>query len=183
MRKVIIKTAIITFVSVIICTVLAFSLLSIFAPGKMADFTGELGMDKASLSFSVRKYERSDDISDLHTILYKASELENYALLAEYSKEMTTRSDFLTYANSQEVGYKEYVFTNYIVALLEISSNEVFAEASRLYDDYYSSYEDDNPLYMLIRFSSDYDDDFSAKFEGQNTALSDLSFIKLIRYS
>lgn len=178
MKKVLIKTAILTFIAVILLTVLTFSVLSIFSPGVMADFTDNLGMDKLSLSFSVRKYENTEDLSDLHTVLFKANDLENYALLAEYSEVMTKDSDFLSFCERQKAGYKDYVCTNYIIALLETNSAKTFTEASRLYDDLYGEYTATNPMHMLVSFTDQFDVQFSAKFSANATALNDLNSLR-----
>ena len=172
------KTAILTFVAVMLLTVLTFSVLSIFSPGVMADFTGNLGMDKVSLSFSVRKYEKTEDLSDLHTVLFKANDLENYSLLVEYSEVMTKDSGFLAFASAQTVGYKDYICTNYIIALLETNSQDIFAETSRLYDDLYGEYTRNNPMYMLVRFTDDFDAQFISKFSANAVALGDLNNLR-----
>ncbi len=178
MKKVLIKTAVLTFVAVILLTVLVFSALSIFSPGVMADFTENLGMDKLSLSFSVRKYENTEDLSDLHTVLFKANDLENYSLLVEYSETMTKDSDFLSFCERQNVGYKDYICTNYIFALLETNDTNTFTEVSRLYDDLYGEYTTTNPMRMLISFTDEFDTQFMAKFSANATALNDLNSLR-----
>ena len=65
MKNLVVKTAIITLIVVFSVTVVTFALLTAFAPGVMLKVTSGLGMDKSALSFAVRYYEKTEDISDL----------------------------------------------------------------------------------------------------------------------
>jgi hypothetical protein len=94
MKKLVIKTAIITFISVILGAVLIFTALSLVSPKTMSDFTYSLGLEDLSCTFAVKAYEKSQDINDLDTVIVKALSTEDYDVLKKYSKVMIDRDEF-----------------------------------------------------------------------------------------
>ena len=157
MKNLVVKTALITLIAVLSVAIITFALLTAFAPGVMYKVTSGLGMDKTALSFAVRYYEKTEDISDLREVVYLASETEDYDRLAKYSKELIYHDDFSTFASSQPDGYVEYVMTSYVFALVESGNTNTVSETFKLYDDFYSEYVANNPIYCLIRFTDSYD--------------------------
>ena len=165
MKKLVIKTAIITFISVILGAVLIFTALSLVSPKTMSDFTYSLGMEKASCSYSVKAYEKSGDINDLDTVLVKSLSTEDYCTLKKYSKEMIDRDEFL----NQSKAYKDTVLTYYILSLVETGDDATFTLAVAVYEEFYSSYDENNPVSVLLNFTTEYDDDFIDFANGLST--------------
>ena len=62
MRKVILKTALITFGVVLVLAVAAFGVASLIVPAAMSDLTYSLGMDVISSDYAYQEYERSGDL-------------------------------------------------------------------------------------------------------------------------
>ena len=186
MKNLVVKTAINTLIVVFSVTVVTFALLTAFAPGVMLKVTSGLGMDKSALSFAVRYYEKTEDISDLADVVYLSSEIEDYDRLSKYSKELLYHEDFTTYASTQKGGYDkyaEYVMTNYVLSLVETSNINTADEVFNLYEKFYTFYSINNPIYRLIRFTSDYDTQVEEKLnlinDGQNVLLAqDLALVK-----
>ena len=157
MKNLVVKTALITLVAVLSVTIITFGLLTAFAPGVMYKVTSGLGMDKTALSFAVRYYEKTEDITDLAGVVYLASEVEDYDRLTKYGKELINHDDFSTYASEQPNGYAEYVMTSYVFALVESDNKDTCTETFKLYEKFYTSYTANNPIYSLIRFTDKYD--------------------------
>ena len=186
MKNLVVKTALITLISVFVAIIVTFAILIAFAPGVMFNVTSRLGMDKTALSFAVRQYEKTEDITDLGEIIYLASEVEDYNCLSKYSKELLYHEDFTTYASTQKGGYDkyaEYVMTNYVFSLVETSNINTADEVFNLYEKFYTSYLEKNPIYRLIRFTSDYDTQVEEKLnlinDGQTVLLAqDLALVK-----
>lgn len=185
MKNLVVKTALITLIVVLSVTVVTFALLTAFAPGVMYKVTSGLGMDKTALSFAVRYYEKTEDVSDLAEVVYLASETEDYDCLAKYSKKLIYHDNFFAYAESQADGYVEYVMTSYVFALVESGNQSACSEVFALYEKFYTSYVAYNPIYQLIRFTDSYDSLVEQKLnslqatENENNILKqDLAIVK-----
>ena len=156
MKKLIIKTAIITFVSVILGLALIFTALSFISPKTMSDFTYSLGLEDASCTFAVRAYEKSGDVDDLDTLLIKSLATEDYVTLKKYSKVMIDRAEFSTFTKFD----KETVLTYYVLSLVMTDDGETFSKTVEVYNDFYTSYDARNPVSALLTFTTEYDADF-----------------------
>lgn len=186
LKNLVVKTALVTLISVLVAIIVTFAMLIAFAPGFMFKVTSRLGMDKTALSFAVRQYEKTEEITDLADVVYLASEIEDYDRLSKYSKELLYHEDFTTYASTQKGGYDkyaEYVMTNYVLSLVETSNINTADEVFNLYEKFYTFYSINNPIYRLIRFTSDYDTQVEEKLnlinDGQNVLLAqDLALVK-----
>lgn len=65
MKKLILKTALITFGAAVLLTAAVLALVCVTAPGAMMDLTASLGMERASGYFAWKEYERTEDIDCL----------------------------------------------------------------------------------------------------------------------
>ena len=95
LKNLVVKTALITLITVLSVAIITFALLTAFAPGVMYKVTSGLGMDKTALSFAVRYYEKTEDA---------LSELRNqgYTLLAvEQCKGSTMLQQFIPDADKK----------------------------------------------------------------------------------
>lgn len=70
-NQVILKTALISFVSVIITGILSLSVLTIFSPVSLARFTSSLGLNGVSTYYYERAYQKTGDINTLYHLLNK----------------------------------------------------------------------------------------------------------------
>ena len=185
MKNLVVKTALITLISVLAVAIVTFAILTAFAPSVMLKVTSGLGMDKTALSFAVRQYEKTEDISDLSEVVYLASETEDYDRLSKYGKELLYHNDFATFADDQQDGYAEYVMTSYVFALVESSNKDTLIETFNLYEKFYTTYSLNNPIYRLIRFTDEFDSQVGQKLnsfllnQSQNSLLAqDIALVK-----
>ncbi|MGN1077299.1 MAG: hypothetical protein ACI4ST_02170, partial [Candidatus Gallimonas sp.] len=65
MKKLVLKTAIITFVVTAVLAIAAFGVTSFLAPSVMMRFTASLGLESVSGDYAYQEYERSGDLSYL----------------------------------------------------------------------------------------------------------------------
>jgi hypothetical protein len=158
MKKLVIKTAIITFISVILGAVLIFTALSLVSPKTMSDFTYSLGLEDLSCTFAVKAYEKSQDINDLDTVIVKALSTEDYDVLKKYSKVMIDRDEF----SLQKKAYKNTILTYYVLSLVETGDEDAFAKTVQVYAEFYTTYDSGNPISTLLNFTTEYDDEFLA---------------------
>ena len=77
MKKLILKTAIVTFVVTVILAVAAFGVASFIAPATMMRFTASLGLESVSGDYAYQEYERSGDLSYLARAFLIAAEKDS----------------------------------------------------------------------------------------------------------
>ena len=65
MKKLIIKTSIITVSAIIAAILLTYLTFVIFMPGRLAGFYDKLGLERQAVKQMSREYEKTDDLSDL----------------------------------------------------------------------------------------------------------------------
>ena len=65
MRKIVLKTAIITLGVTIILAVAVFGIVSLIAPAQMMRLTLSLGLDRIGADYAFQEYERSGDVDYL----------------------------------------------------------------------------------------------------------------------
>ena len=78
MKKVILKTALITLSVALILAVSVFGIVSLSAPYAMMKFTASMGLDSVSGDYAFQEYERSGNIECLVRSFLIAAEDENY---------------------------------------------------------------------------------------------------------
>ncbi len=98
MKKLILKTALITLIITLILAVAVFGILSFSAPAAMMNFTASLGMDTISADYAFQEYERSGSLSHLSRSFLVAAEHgqnrkadERFTIL--YGEEGSTRRE------------------------------------------------------------------------------------------
>lgn len=155
MGKLIAKTAAATLGAIISVLLVVFLILHFFVPSAMVKVTTSFGMEKLALKYSIKTYEKSEDLSDLQDVLYRANELEDYSVIVKYSPSMYGDDKFLTFCDAQqsgEISYKSYVLSNYIFALNEegVPISDIIAKTKYLYDNFYGTgFEQFNPYHAL----------------------------------
>ena len=153
MKKLVIKTTLITLASLIGTIIIAFSAVAIFAPGFTAGIFDGVGNYSATVFFYQKQYSKTGDINDL-SILVNKIDLENDSERAEkYLDLMLKHDDFDFYCDSQsqseDFSLVEYYCGNYAYAL---ALNGKFDEAISVAENFVSenSYTKNNPYTVLI---------------------------------
>ncbi len=88
MKKIILKTALITFGILLILGVSVFGIVSFFAPAAMMNFFDSLGMKSISGDYAYQEYQNSGDLEYLARAFEIAADAENYKVAGERFAEL-----------------------------------------------------------------------------------------------
>ncbi len=167
MKKLIIKTAIIT-----VCVGLAFiglllGALSLFAPKTMVKFFDGIGFDNFAKQCSERAYEKSDDIVDLYDLILRLDVSKESQKTVDYVEEMFANQKFDEFCALMDVDgkitTKEYLSVKYVCALVELNESQKALDFSVQFvlDSGYTKY---NPLRAMFNdLFINLDQDFKEK--------------------
>lgn len=85
MRKLVIKTALISFAAAVGALILAVLGCMLFAPAFVSEKAGEMGMEDFSLRYAEKAYNKSGNEGDLKTLVEKAILADSYSLTVTYA--------------------------------------------------------------------------------------------------
>ena len=97
MKKLVIKTALITVVSIIGAVIIAFGAFAMFAPKSVASFFDGVGGYSASVFFYERQYEKTGDFSDLVVLVDKIDDYTDPDTAKKYLKIFIEHQEFENY--------------------------------------------------------------------------------------
>ena len=146
MKKLILKTALITLASVLGAIILLVTALSLFAPKTMSNYFYGMGNEKLSVWYMEKAYNKSGDIADLESLIFKANECADHSRVVKYSAIFVNREDFKEFAENNETGvgmtYLELVYGNYALSLYYTGASvgEIFAVADQTVNENYTEY-------------------------------------------
>ncbi len=131
MQKLIVKTALITFVSAIGALLLFALVCMLFFPSAVSDVAYNMGMENISVTFAERAYKNGGDDSALKKLVDRAAQAENYAVMVTYAQ-IFVDDDYFTQAVeiedsniSQTSGsYYGYITGNLAVAYYNTGDKE-----------------------------------------------------------
>jgi hypothetical protein len=104
MKKLVLKTALITLGSIVGALCLLYGVFALFFPLNMANFLDSIGMQKGAVSFYELHYERTEDISDLGVLCVKVDELEDSVRAEKYIDLLVSDKGFNDYLISFDEG-------------------------------------------------------------------------------
>ncbi len=159
MKKLIIKTIVIT-ISAIICIVSAvFGALCVFAPTSIASVFEDLGCYKESMFFYELKYEQSNDIDDLIVLIDKAYGNDDAEGLEEYLHNLIWHKGFYAYCQKEDENLpstampsKDYFVGYYATILIRNGKFDVALNMSKSYVDKFT-YTEFNPIRTIVKES------------------------------
>lgn len=165
MRKIVLKTALVTLGVVIVLAVAAFGIASLCIPATMSELTYSLGMDLISSDYAYQEYERSGDLAYLSRAFeiaatngrdQKAEKRFDELYAADGFDEMCAQRDAQTppvVVGGEEIlySYRDYVCglgacVKYRLATDEQTRAEAIALAV---DNTTQAFRSGNPVYLL----------------------------------
>ncbi len=161
MKKIILKTALITFGVTLILAISAFGITSFCAPAVMMDLTDSLGLESISGDYAYQEYQHSKDISYLARSFEIAAECGNDSVAKSRFDQLYEHEEFGAYCEAQDeiemqdgvpvIAYRAYVCGNgacvmYRLARTEEEKADVYAFALSETD---ASFPRSNPLSVL----------------------------------
>ncbi len=153
MKKLVIKTTLITLASLIGSLIIAFSAVAIFAPGFTAGIFDGVGNYSATVFFYEKQFSKTGDIDDLAVLVEKIDLDRDSARAEQYLSLMVAHADFDKFcASTSQSGQNsqaEFYYGNYAYAL---AINGKFSDALNVADGFVSqfSYTQNNPYAILI---------------------------------
>ena len=145
MKKVIIKTAIITLASIIAFCILLGSVFLVFMPNKVADFYQSVGEIEKTLEYREKAFNKLEDSESLKLLLIACVNAKNDEKLINYFT-VYTQSDNLIINKSEIVS----VAGNYCVALSKKGETE---KALKMAGEYSLPYSKTVPYRHLIAYA------------------------------
>ncbi len=154
MKNLVVKTVVITLVSIVGFVAITFGALCVFTPKTVANVFENLGSKTASVFFYELNYNRTNDINDLIEIIDKT--FEDTVTQEKYLNKLITREDFSDYClledsglQSDKLSTKEYYYGYYVRVLI---ANGKFENAVSVASQFVSSngYTKYNPLTVLV---------------------------------
>ena len=153
MKKLVIKTTLITLASLIGTLIIAFGAVAIFAPGFTAGIFDGVGNYSATVFFYEKQYAKTGDIDDLAVLVNKI-DLDSDSVRAEkYLSQLVEHKDFDNFCEEPvqngQISKSEFYCGNYVYVL---AVRDKFDQAVIFAENYVSenSYTKNNPYTILI---------------------------------
>ncbi len=160
MKRLIIKTALITVATIFAIIITLLIVMTNFFPSVMMEFSSTFGDNAHALKFAKIQYGKTLEEKDLQMVLVYAEGVKDYDTVIEYSKkyfESEEKSeDLLAYANG--------VFFNALINK-DYSEASVFEYAEEYYGKIYGKFSRNNPFDILVVFSSEMSSEFNVKLK------------------
>ncbi len=102
MKKLVLKTTIITLVSIALCLLIAFSVLAIGFPSVIAKGADKIGAKKTAVRFYERQYEKTDKIDDLYVLCFSAFNAQDYKTAEEYFTALNDKEGFESFCQDRD---------------------------------------------------------------------------------
>lgn len=154
MKKIIIRTAVITLCGVLAFIALLYGALTLFAPKALANFWGGLGSDNLAKTFSEKQYEKTEDISDLYNLIVVLDAEEDAEKVVLYTEKLLNEQGFKEFCSQNDVsGAKistvQYVSVKYVYSLVSLNQQKKALEFSKEFVSEFG-YTEYNPLRTLF---------------------------------
>ena len=123
--KVILRTILTTFLSVVVLFGTMLLMLYLFFPGTLMGITYDLGMEESSMNNARRAYNRTDDVYYIATAFETATEVEDVERIEEYGQLLIKDNEFADYCelrngkidkNEISITYEQYVYGQVVMS-------------------------------------------------------------------
>ncbi|MBR5438952.1 MAG: hypothetical protein IKV61_01905 [Clostridia bacterium] len=146
MKKVVIKSTIITVLIIILFSVAFTFIVTAFFPKYVADVSFKLGNKQTCVNYSEKQYNKTLERDDLSTLVERSIWAGNNAYTIKYGAILINSENFSTYCNLKDEGYLYYVVGSYVKALYESGEKQKSAETAFLNT---STYSETNPIRVV----------------------------------
>ena len=146
MKKVVIKSTIITVLIITLFSVAFALIVTAFFPKYVADVNFKLGNEAATVKYSEKQYEKTLSQSDLATLVERSIWAENDEMLIKYGAIFINSENFSTYCKLKDDSYLYYIVTCYVKALYENGQEQKGVETAFLNT---STYAETNPIRVV----------------------------------
>lgn len=123
MKKLIIKTSIITLVIILTVGFALYGVLRLLYPSAIASMAFRLNYKETCITYSEKQYEKSKDIADLALLTERTVWASEYELTVKYSSILLSHSEFYNYAKSKP-NYENYIACSLVEALYLVGNKD-----------------------------------------------------------
>lgn len=156
MKKLIIKTTLITLSAIVLFLAIVFGMFCAFKPVAIANLFDDLGCYSASIRFYEMQYEKTQDINDLIVIVDKTYDKQKNEDLERYLNTLTRHKDFMKYCQSKnanletgEMLTEEFYVGFHVIVLIEIDDFDYALDVSNYFVECFG-YTKFNPFRHII---------------------------------
>ena len=146
MKKLIIKTSVITLTLILIVGFALYGLLGLIYPSSIASVAFRVNNKSVCLKYSEKQYEKTGKVEDLAILVERAIWAEDDETIVKYSALFLNSSDFLDYAKDKN-GYENYIVCYYVQSLYLLNQTEKSIEIAF---SYYNGKSELNPIRVLV---------------------------------
>jgi tetratricopeptide (TPR) repeat protein len=154
LKKLVLKTTIITLAAIIGAFMITFGVLIMATPKTVAGIFDDIGGYSASVFFYEKQYDKTGSIEDLAVLVDKLDMEEEPLKVEGYLETLLSREDFKEYcekkdANKPTLTTKEYYYGNYVIVLIQ---NGRFDKAVEVADKFVDEekYTKNNPFRVIL---------------------------------
>lgn len=155
MKKLIIKTSLITLAVTLCALMITFGALALFAPKTVAGIFDGVGGYSASVFFYEKQYNKTGEIDDLVVLIDKIDQDKEPLKAEKYIQTIIEREDFEEYCEEQDkskptIKTKDYYYGNYVLVLSENGRFEKALEVCNEVAHGSGKYTKDNPYRIIL---------------------------------
>ena len=154
MRKLIVKTAVITFAAVIAFCAVLYGCLAAFTPKTLADGWASAGNYGIAVKYYEKQYQKTESENDLAALCVKVDEVNDAKRAEKYLAAFTASDGFETYClnEGENLGYaisaREFYFGKYAVAAYYADGIDAAITVAK--KAVFSAYTENNAFYIML---------------------------------
>lgn len=148
MRKLVLKTALITLGALIALTALLYGAFALFAPNKMVSFHKDMGNLNIALRYQERIYDNEQSNSNLISVVNLAIASNNDEKVEKYAKILIEKNDLSQISLTEE--YADFVIYEYCVSLYNLNKKDKCLSVATAYS---TQYNENDPIRSLCVFA------------------------------
>lgn len=115
MKKIIVKTSLITFLALIVLTLIAYFVVGGVKPKILADFYYQVGYYQTAEKYYERQYDKTGDVQDLYNIVVALDQEYQGQKTYNYAVELLNHQDFESFCQSIKVQYTKLSTEQYVI--------------------------------------------------------------------
>lgn len=146
MKKLIIKTIVITLIIILVASFSLFGLISLTSPSIIANATFKLNLKDACINYSVKQYEKTESYEDLSLLVERTAWASDYELTSSYAPILLGDPKFEEHLKLDPT-YKTYIAGLYVESLYKTGKKEKFIEVAF---SYYTGKSEPNTVRIAI---------------------------------
>ncbi|MBQ3234633.1 MAG: hypothetical protein IJA97_00565 [Clostridia bacterium] len=147
MKKLIIKTIAFSLGILAVGVCLFYLIMATCAPSSLGNFYFRTGNEKLAVKYAEKAYHKSEDISDLATLVERSAVCDNSELVKKYGFTLINHSDYEELSTNKGSSYKYYVAGSLVEALYKLGETQTAIDTAF---DNTLGYSQVNPIRVLI---------------------------------